>query len=99
MLASLIEGFGLPLLEAMRRGVPVACSDVTAMPEVAGGAALLFDPRDQEAVTAAVRRLLTDDALRADLARRGEARVRELTWERTAEATLASYERAMRSSA
>ena len=60
VLPSLIEGFGLPVLEAMARGVPVACSDRPALPEVAGDAALLFDPTDQAAVTDAVRRLIRD---------------------------------------
>ena len=64
VLPSLIEGFGLPVLEAMARGVPVACSDRPALPEVAGDAALLFDPTDQSAVTDAVRRLIRDADLR-----------------------------------
>jgi glycosyltransferase involved in cell wall biosynthesis len=94
-LPSRIEGFGLPLLEAMRRGVPVACADRGALPEVAGDAALLFDPDDQEAVTAALRTLLSDRARAAELVRRGHERVRAFTWERTAQLTLASYERAL----
>jgi glycosyltransferase involved in cell wall biosynthesis len=95
VLPSLIEGFGLPVLEAMARDVPVACSNRPALPEVAGGAALLFDPLDQAAVTDAIRRLLTDKSLRDDLVRRGGERARELSWRRTAEATLASYRRAL----
>ena len=95
VLPSLIEGFGLPVLEAMARGVPVACSDRPALPEVVGGAALLFDPTDQAAVTQAVRRLLTDPQLRESLAGRGLERAREFTWRRTAEETLASYRRAV----
>jgi glycosyltransferase involved in cell wall biosynthesis len=95
VLPSLIEGFGLPVLEAMARGVPVACSDRPALPEVAGDAALLFDPTDQSAVTAAVRRLLTDAELRKELSSRGLERAKHFSWRRTAELTLASYRRAV----
>ncbi|HET8653189.1 MAG TPA: glycosyltransferase family 1 protein [Gaiellaceae bacterium] len=95
VLPSLIEGFGLPVLEAMARGVPVACSDRPALPEVAGDAALLFDPTNHEAVTDAVRRLLTDVRLRESLAARGLERARQFSWRRTAEETLASYLRAV----
>jgi len=95
VLPSLIEGFGLPVLEAMARDVPVACSNRPALPEVVGEAAILFDPEDQSAVTAATRRLLTDDDLRARLVGLGRERVRLFPWERTAEATVASYRRAV----
>src|SRR5262249_39173143 len=77
---SLAEGFGLPVLEAMARGVPVACSDATSLPEVAGDAALLFDPHDPQAIADALRRIPGEAArLRAA----GLARVAEFTWERT----------------
>jgi glycosyltransferase involved in cell wall biosynthesis len=95
VLPSLIEGFGLPVLEAMARDVPVACSNRPALPEVVGEAAVLFGPEDQSAVTAAIRRLLTDDSLRSRLVALGRERVRLFTWERTAEATVASYRRAI----
>ena len=92
---SLHEGFGLPVLEAMVRGVPVACSNATSLPEVAGDAALLFDPSDVEAIAAAARRLLLDPALAADLIGKGRARAAGFGWERSARAALASYERAL----
>jgi glycosyltransferase involved in cell wall biosynthesis len=92
---SLNEGFGLPVLEAMRRGVPVACSNVTALPEVAGDAALLFDPLDVPAITAAIRRILGDPAEAQRLRVAGRARAATFTWEATALATARSYERAM----
>lgn len=92
---SLIEGFGMPVLEAMRRGVPVACSNVSALPEVAGNAAELFDPHDPAAIAAAIGRLLADDARREELIARGRRRVPEFTWERAARGTLESYRRAL----
>lgn len=94
-LPSIMEGFGLPVLEAMRRGLPVACSDRWALPEVAGDAALLFDPTDQAAITGALRRLLNDRALARDLAARGRARAAEFTWRRTAQGTLDTYRRTL----
>ena len=75
VLPSLVEGFGLPVLEAMAREVPVACSDRSALPEVVGDAALLFDPTDQDDVNAAIRRLLRDEDLRTQLVERGRERV------------------------
>jgi alpha-1,3-rhamnosyl/mannosyltransferase len=95
VLPSLIEGFGLPVLEAMRHGTPVACSDRSALAEVAGDAALLFDPDDQAAVTGALRRLVEDTQLRGELVQRGLQRCAEFTWRNTAEGTLASYRRAV----
>ena len=95
VLPSLVEGFGLPLLEAMRHGLPVACSDRSSLPEVVGDAALLFDPTDQEAVTTAVLRLVRDEALRRDLSERGRDRARLFSWSRTAAETVASYRRAI----
>jgi glycosyltransferase involved in cell wall biosynthesis len=92
---SLYEGFGLPVLEAMARGVPVACSDASSLPEVAGDAALLFDPRDERAIAESLGRLLGDSTLREQLRARGLARAREFSWERAARLTLESYARAL----
>jgi glycosyltransferase involved in cell wall biosynthesis len=92
---SLAEGFGLPILEAMARGVPVACSGVSALPEVAGDAALLFDPTSTEAIAGAINALLADPALRSRLVARGHERAKQFSWDRAAEGTLASYRRAL----
>jgi glycosyltransferase involved in cell wall biosynthesis len=92
---SLYEGFGLPVLEAMRRGVPVACSDRSSLPEVAGEAALLFDPTDEVAMASALARLLDDEPLRRRLRVAGPERAARFTWDATAAATLATYRRAL----
>jgi glycosyltransferase involved in cell wall biosynthesis len=81
---SLFEGWGLPVVEAFSLGIPVACSNAAALPEVAGGAALLFDPENTDAIAGAVLRLWEDEALREDLRRRGRARAAELSWNKTA---------------
>jgi glycosyltransferase involved in cell wall biosynthesis len=92
---SLAEGFGLPVLEAMARGLPVACSGMSALPEVAGDAALLFDPTSTEAIAGAIAALLGDPGLRARLVARGHEQARRFSWERAAEGTVATYRRAL----
>lgn len=90
---SLYEGFGLPVLEAMSFGTPVITSNVSALPEVAGDAALLVDPCSTYAIYEGMLRLLKDSSLRGELCRKGLARSRLFTWEKTAEATFEIYSR------
>ena len=94
---SLYEGFGLPVLEAMARGVPVACSDRASLPEVAGDAALLFDPEQARAIAQAIETLVADPVERERLRRAGLQRASLFTWSATARGTLDSYERALES--
>jgi glycosyltransferase involved in cell wall biosynthesis len=95
VLPSFEEGFGLPVLEAMRRNVPVACSDASSLPEVAGDAALLFDPHDPGQIGSAIDRLIRDGDLRSRLVARGAERCAVFTWEESARRTLDVYRRAM----
>lgn len=91
---SLAEGFGFPVVEAMRRGTPVLTSNVPTLAEVSAGAALTVDPLSVDDLAAAMNRLIADPALRADLVERGRVRAAELSWERCAELTMATYRRA-----
>lgn len=92
--ASINEGFGIPVLEAMRRGVPVACSRASALPEVAGDAARYFDPLDVEDIARAMLDILGDRALAETLIARGRQRESAFTWRAVAQGTLDSYMRA-----
>jgi glycosyltransferase involved in cell wall biosynthesis len=88
---SLYEGFGLPVIDALAHGVPTLGSNIGAITEVAGEAALLVDPLDEDAMADAIVRILTDDALRAELSAKGPERAARYSWEATARATLAAY--------
>ena len=90
---SFYEGFGLPPLEAMACGTPVVVSNVSSLPEVVGDAGLLVDPEDVSELTVAIWRVLTDEALRAELIAKGLKRAQCFSWEKTARQTLALYQR------
>ena len=95
VLPSYNEGFGLPVLEALGRGIAVACSSAASLPEVGGEAALYFDPGRPAEIAGAITRLLAEPELRRELAQRGRRRAAELSWRACAEATLESYCRAV----
>jgi glycosyltransferase involved in cell wall biosynthesis len=86
---STFEGFGMPVLEAMAAGIPVACSDIAPLREVAGTAALFFDPLNDDQIADALDRIVADGPLRRRLASAGPERAREFTWERAARETQA----------
>lgn len=92
---STVEGFGFPVLEAMLRRVPVACSGRGAMAEVAGGAAVLFDPDDEDDVARGLRTLVVDADARARCIEAGVERAAAFTWERTADGVVDAYRRAL----
>lgn len=93
---SLYEGFGLPLLEAMANGVPAVVGEAGALPELALGAALTVDAEDEQAIAAALERLLADESLRNKLGEEGRRRAKGYTWANAAERTLDVLRRAVR---
>jgi glycosyltransferase involved in cell wall biosynthesis len=97
VLPTLHEGFGLPVLEAMSRSLPVACSDIAALREVAGQAALYFDPRSPGEIAARAGELLCDERLADRLRELGRSRAQSFSWSAAADGTLASYRRALAS--
>jgi glycosyltransferase involved in cell wall biosynthesis len=94
VLPTLFEASSLPIFEAWREGLPVACANVTALPDQAMDAALLFDPMDTGAIAQAMLRLSGDAALRGELRQRGYERLQDFDWDRTARCYRAVYRRA-----
>ncbi|MCX6245807.1 MAG: glycosyltransferase family 1 protein [Bacteroidetes bacterium] len=95
---SYFEGFGIPITEAFRCGVPVITSNVTSMPEVAGDAALLVDPFDPGSIAEAMRKIADDEGLRQELIRKGDNRKNVFNWDRTADLLWESIEKAIKTS-
>jgi glycosyltransferase involved in cell wall biosynthesis len=93
IMPTLYEAISLPIFEAWEAGIPVTCSDATALPEQVRSAALMFDPFSSESIATAVARMASESALRSELQERGRSRLRDFTWERTAKAYRAVYRR------
>jgi glycosyltransferase involved in cell wall biosynthesis len=91
LMPSLYEGFGLPVLEAMQHGVPIIASSTSSLPEVAGDAGMLVNPYSEDEIANAIRRLVHEQGLHAELSQRASARSRQFSWQRAAEETLALF--------
>jgi glycosyltransferase involved in cell wall biosynthesis len=91
VMPSLEEGFGIPLLEAMATGTPVVCSKAGSLPEVAGKAALFFDPTSDEDILKKLSKLIKDESLQKELVQKGNVRVKEFSWDTLAKQTLQIY--------
>jgi alpha-1,3-rhamnosyl/mannosyltransferase len=91
---SLYEGFGFPLAQAMAAGVPSVTSNVSSMPEIAGDAALLIDPRSVTELRDALERLMLSPGLRSELAAKGRLQASRFSWESAAAQSLAFFEQA-----
>jgi glycosyltransferase involved in cell wall biosynthesis len=96
VLPSAYEGFGLPVLEAMACGTPVVCSDIAALREIAGDAALFAPPGDVESLAARIGDVLANADLARSLSQKGLRQTSRFTWQETARQTLAAYEEAAR---
>jgi glycosyltransferase involved in cell wall biosynthesis len=94
---SLFEGFGIPVMEAQRRGVPALASDGSCFPEIYGDSVIYCDPLSVDSIADAMQRLLTDKELRVALVERGRRRAQQFSWERTARIALEGYRRVMAS--
>jgi glycosyltransferase involved in cell wall biosynthesis len=88
---SYYEGFGLPVLEAMSLGAPVVTSNTSSLPEVAGDAALLIDPRDPIQLAEAILKVISDSQLRHLMVKKGKERAKLFSWEKTAKETINAY--------
>jgi len=93
---SFYEGFGLSILEAMQQGTPVITSKVTSMPEVLGDAGLLVDPDNTKDIAKAMKKVLNDEALKAELINRGYQQAKKFSWKKCAKETLQAYQEAFK---
>jgi len=96
VMPSTYEGFGLPVLEAMRLGTPVICARASSLPEVAGDAAAWVEPNDEAALAATISRVLVDELLRSRMRAAGISQAARFTWDETARRTLHAFDDARR---
>lgn len=92
VLPSLYEGFGLPILEAMKYGAPVATSDISSLPEAGGDAAIYFNPEDSSDIAKTIEKVLSDKKLRDDMIKKGYEQVKKFSWEKAAREVLDVFE-------
>ncbi len=92
VLPSLYEGFGLPVLEAMKYGCPVITSNISSLPEAGGDAAVYVNPEDVNDITEKINKVLRDESLRKEMIKKGENQVKKFSWEKTAKQTLSALE-------
>jgi glycosyltransferase involved in cell wall biosynthesis len=95
VLPSIYEGFGIPVVEAFACGTPVITSNISCLPEVAGDAAILVDPKEPEELANAMVKVLSNHSLQKEMIKKGMARAKEFTWRKTAEKTIESYNKAL----
>ena len=93
---SLYEGFGIPILEAFNCGCPVALSNTSCFPEVAGNAAVYFDPTDEKSILNAVESVIYDEKKANSLRKKGFEQAKNFSWEKTAKETKKVYQKAMK---
>lgn len=93
ILPSLYEGFGLPVLEAMKYGCPVITSNISSLPEAGGDAAVYINPESVKDITEKINKVLKDENLRKEMIKKGEAQVKKFSWEKTAKETLSALEK------
>ena len=98
VLPSLYEGFGLPVLEAMKQGCPVLISNVSSLPEVGGDAALYFNPNDSDDIAQKIDQVISDEKLRKEMTEKGYNQIKKFSWEKTAKQTLQALEDLAKSS-
>lgn len=92
---SLYEGFGIPVLEAFSAGCPVICSNTSSFPEIAGDAALFFDPYDKDSIRDSVKSVISDNNLRIEMINKGYERIKDFSWQETANRTKKLYKSVM----